>query len=78
MTVQQLTEKIGHEDAYLILKDNYYVSLKEGDIVIKSSASFKEILDVLILHAKQFLEGEYTESKILDELFRSRLKKQSM
>lgn len=60
-------------DAFVIYEQQEVI-LNEGDIVIRSAASFSEIMTVLVDHAKDFLEGDYTTSKILDELFRTRFK----
>jgi len=60
-------------DAF-VCYSNRMVPIYEGDIIIRNAASFTEIMDALIEHAKTFLDGDYTNSKILDELYRSRFK----
>jgi len=58
-------------DTELIREERHMESLCEGDIIIKTNASFRDILDVLELHARAYLGGNYSRERIVDELKRS-------
>lgn len=55
-------------DTELIREDEHTETLYRGDIIIRNAATFREILDVLVLHATEYMKGGYTREMIIRHL----------
>lgn len=53
-----------------LFRDIDTVDVDEGDILIKYGAGFKDIMDILVEHARLYLPGEYTREVIMKEMMR--------